>query len=63
MFCSGLLNIPEKYTPILFAILRIANDKRMLEGKTNSLTSNILGWSTFLIIGISVVILFFTWSS
>lgn len=63
MFCSGLLNIPEKYSPILFAILRIANDKRMLEGKTNRLTSNILGWSTFLIIGISVVILFFTWSS
>jgi Mn2+/Fe2+ NRAMP family transporter len=48
--------------PILFAILRIANDKKILEDKTDSPKSNILGWLTFMIIGISVMILFFTWS-
>jgi Mn2+/Fe2+ NRAMP family transporter len=48
--------------PILFAILRIANDKRILEDKTNGPVSNILGWLTFMIMGISVIILFFTWS-
>ena len=47
--------------PILFIILKIANDKKILEDKTNSSVSNILGWLTFLIMGISVVILFFTW--
>ena len=49
--------------PILFAILRIANDKKILEDKTNGPVSNLLGWLTFLIMGISVIILFFTWSS
>ena len=44
--------------PILFAIMRIANDKKILEGRTNGLISNILGWLTFIIMGISVVILF-----
>jgi NRAMP (natural resistance-associated macrophage protein)-like metal ion transporter len=48
---------------ILFVILKIANDKKILEDKTNSSVSNILGWLTFLIMGISVVILFFTWGS
>jgi NRAMP (natural resistance-associated macrophage protein)-like metal ion transporter len=47
--------------PILFVILRIANDKKILEDKTNSSVSNVLGWITFLIMGISVVILLFTW--
>ena len=49
--------------PILFAILRIANDKKILEDKTNGVVSNTLGWLTFLVMGISVVILLFTWSS
>ncbi len=49
--------------PILFAILRIANDKKILKDKTNGLVSNLLGWLTFMIMGISVIILFFTWSS
>ena len=48
--------------PILFAILRIANDKKILEDKTNGPVSNLLGWLTFMIMGISVIILFFTWS-
>jgi Mn2+/Fe2+ NRAMP family transporter len=48
--------------PILFVILKIANDKKILEDKTNSLASNVLGWLTFLIMAISVVVLLFTWS-
>ena len=48
--------------PILFAILKICNDKTILEHGTNGRISNIIGWSTFLIMGISVVILFLTWS-
>jgi Mn2+/Fe2+ NRAMP family transporter len=47
--------------PILFAILKIANDKKILENKTNGVVSNILGWLTFLVMGISVAVLFFTW--
>jgi NRAMP (natural resistance-associated macrophage protein)-like metal ion transporter len=47
--------------PILFVILKIANDKKILEDKTNSSVSNLLGWITFLIMGISVAILLFTW--
>lgn len=49
--------------PILFIILKIANDNKILEDKTNSSVSNVLGWLTFLIMGISVAILFFTWGS
>jgi Mn2+/Fe2+ NRAMP family transporter len=47
--------------PILFVILKIANDKKILENKTNCRGSNILGWLTFLIMGISVVALLFAW--
>ena len=49
--------------PILFIILKIANDKKILEDKTNSSVSNVLGWLTFLIMGISVAVLFFTWAT
>ena len=48
--------------PILYAILKICNDNTILETRTNGRISNIVGWSTFLIIGTSVVILFLTWS-
>jgi Mn2+/Fe2+ NRAMP family transporter len=48
--------------PILYAILKICNDKAILEHGTNSRISNIIGWSTFIIMGVSVVILFLTWS-
>jgi NRAMP (natural resistance-associated macrophage protein)-like metal ion transporter len=47
--------------PILYAILRIANDKKILKDKTNGVLSNTLGWLTFLIMGVSAVILLFTW--
>jgi Mn2+/Fe2+ NRAMP family transporter len=48
--------------PILYAILKICNDKTILENGTNGRISNIIGWSTFLIMGVSVVILFLTQS-
>jgi NRAMP (natural resistance-associated macrophage protein)-like metal ion transporter len=53
---NGIITVP-----ILFVILKIANDKKILENKTNGLGSNILGWLTFLIMGISVVVLLFAW--
>ena len=33
--------------PILFAIMRISNDKRILNKKNNGRISNIIGWITF----------------
>ena len=48
--------------PILLAILGISNDEKILKYKTNGVISNTLGRLTFLIMGISVIILFFTWS-
>jgi hypothetical protein len=43
--------------------MRIANDKRILEGKTNGLFSNIVGWITFGVMGVAAVIMFLTWSN
>jgi NRAMP (natural resistance-associated macrophage protein)-like metal ion transporter len=53
---NGIITVP-----ILFVILKISNDKKILEDKTNGLGSNILGWLTFMIMGISVVVLFLAW--
>jgi Mn2+/Fe2+ NRAMP family transporter len=53
---NGIITVP-----ILFVILKIANDKKILAGKTNGLGSNILGWLTFMIMGISVIVLFLAW--
>jgi NRAMP (natural resistance-associated macrophage protein)-like metal ion transporter len=47
--------------PILFAVMKIANDKEMLRGKTNGRASNIIGWLIFAIMGVSVIIMFATW--
>jgi len=41
--------------------MKIANDKKVLGDKTNSRLSNVIGWLTFVIMGISVVIMFVTW--
>ena len=49
--------------PILFAVMKIANDKTILRGRTNNRISNIIGWLTFTIMGISVIVLFFTWGN
>jgi Mn2+/Fe2+ NRAMP family transporter len=46
--------------PILIAIMRIANDKRILKTRVNGTISNVIGWTTVMIMGISVVIMFVT---
>lgn len=47
--------------PILIALMKVANDEKILNDHVNSLTSNVIGWITVGIMGIAVVILFFTW--
>ena len=47
--------------PLLIAIMKIGNDKKILEGKTNGKLSNILGWITIIVMGFSVVVMFLTW--
>jgi NRAMP (natural resistance-associated macrophage protein)-like metal ion transporter len=47
--------------PILFAVLKISNDKGILK-ETNGKLSNTIGWLTFIVMIISVVIMFITWS-
>ena len=46
--------------PIIFIILKIGNDKNILKDKTNGLFSNFVGWITFVIMTISVILLFLT---
>jgi Mn2+/Fe2+ NRAMP family transporter len=48
--------------PILFAIMKISNDKKLLMNHTNGKISNIVGWSTFVLMAVSVMIMFVTWS-
>jgi NRAMP (natural resistance-associated macrophage protein)-like metal ion transporter len=48
--------------PVLFAVMKIANDKESLRDKTNNRMSNVIGWLTFAIMGVSVIILLVTWS-
>ena len=49
--------------PMLFLIMRIANDEKILGDMTNKRLSNVLGWIAFVVMSISVSILFITWSS
>jgi Mn2+/Fe2+ NRAMP family transporter len=46
--------------PMLFMLMRIANDKNILQNRINGPISNIIGWSTFIVMAISVLILFIT---
>jgi NRAMP (natural resistance-associated macrophage protein)-like metal ion transporter len=43
--------------PILFLVMRIANDKKILKGRTNSRYSNTVGWTTFAIMTTAVIIM------
>jgi NRAMP (natural resistance-associated macrophage protein)-like metal ion transporter len=47
--------------PILIAIMKIANDKQILKDRVNGQISNIIGWTTVVIMGVSVIIMFVTW--
>lgn len=44
--------------PLLFAILKTANNKQILKHKTNGKLSNVLGWTTFVLMASSVVVMF-----
>jgi NRAMP (natural resistance-associated macrophage protein)-like metal ion transporter len=45
--------------PILFVVMRIANDKKILGKRVNNRLSNILGWTTVAVMGFAVVIMFY----
>lgn len=47
--------------PILIAIMNIANDKKILQSRTNGTISNVIGWTTIVIMGVSVIIMFLIW--
>jgi NRAMP (natural resistance-associated macrophage protein)-like metal ion transporter len=49
--------------PILFLVMRIANDKKILKDRTNGRYSNIVGWATFAIMAIAVVIMAFSFGN
>ena len=46
--------------PILYTIMKIANDKKILQNRVNRMLSNVVGWATVTIMGISVVVMFAT---
>jgi Mn2+/Fe2+ NRAMP family transporter len=48
--------------PILFIVMRLANDKKILQDKVNSRFSNIIGWFTFAIMTASVIVMFLSFA-
>jgi Mn2+/Fe2+ NRAMP family transporter len=42
--------------------MKIANDKKILEDKVNGRLSNIVGWTTVVVMAASVVIMFVTFT-
>lgn len=47
--------------PLLVLIMKIGNDKKILETRTNGRISNIAGWVTVGVMGFSVIAMFLTW--
>ena len=48
--------------PILFVIMKIANDKKILKENTNGRITNVIGWITFVIMAIATIIMFITFA-
>jgi Mn2+/Fe2+ NRAMP family transporter len=48
--------------PLIYFIIRFANDDKLMKGKTNGRLSNILGWSTFAVMTSVAAILLWSWS-
>jgi NRAMP (natural resistance-associated macrophage protein)-like metal ion transporter len=46
--------------PILFILMRLANDKDILQNNTNGRVLNIVGWLTFIVMAILTIIMFVT---
>ena len=44
--------------PVLFAIMRISNDKELLGSRTNDRIRNLIGWATFSVMVVGVAIFF-----
>ena len=53
---NGIIDVP-----LLVAIMKISNDRKILGGKINGKASNIIGWVTTIVMGVSVVVMFLTW--
>ncbi|TRZ81009.1 MAG: divalent metal cation transporter [Nitrosopumilales archaeon] len=47
--------------PLLVLIVKIGNDKKILEGRTNGKISNIVGWITVVVMGFAAAVMFLTW--
>lgn len=47
--------------PLLVVIMKIGNDKQILETRTNGKISNIVGWITVGVMGFAVIVMFLTW--
>jgi len=48
--------------PILYTVMKIGNDRKFLGNKVNGRLSNIIGWITVVIMSVSVVIMFLTFT-
>ena len=46
--------------PIIFVIMKLSNDKEILKENTNGRLTNIIGWTTFVIMTIATIIMFTT---
>ena len=46
--------------PIIFVVMKLSNDKEILKENTNGRLTNIIGWTTFVIMSISTIIMFIT---
>jgi NRAMP (natural resistance-associated macrophage protein)-like metal ion transporter len=47
--------------PLLVVIMKISNDKKILEGRTNGKISNVVGWITVIIMGVAALFMISTW--
>ena len=47
--------------PLLVLIVKIGNDKKILEGRTNGKISSIIGWITVVVMGFAAAVMFLTW--
>ncbi|MDF0680886.1 MAG: divalent metal cation transporter [Candidatus Nitrosocosmicus sp.] len=46
--------------PIIFVVMKLSNDKEILKENTNGRLTNIIGWTTFVIMAIATIIMFIT---
>ena len=46
--------------PILYVIMKIANDKEILKENANGRLTNVIGWLTFIIMAVATIIMFIT---